>query len=553
MHYMGKIKETNDQSRDESAIKRIAPDHYATEAGFVEVFLENEDLLREFPLYAREFLKHEGANLEEYQDLDYGVSKPGLNANGIYLCVKIVSLMYQAAKKGSSYAQGMMVYIYKTYYKAEYNRLKRLKSLSCRGLFDLAARWDEDGECHIQIRMVVRYLCMAPMLNIEISEECDDFYTLAEDTYNDTSEDLRKKRSFRISETLLEESRSEVSGWLGKNGTVQVEKESRDITPQWEKAREFACCALEYCGYSRDYLTLGAETPDLAEMELYMTKARAILKKRFRSDPTYEEVQVMAVIFEMAVKLMDEIDTVNDTVDNFLGLSSECALGEPDKPRFNLERLNAAVGASKSALMEKKKKEAVKSTVTSEKTESDENDKEKEHQMLAEIERLRTKLHNVEKDNDHLREDNRKICELSDTIGILKQQQADDRRELHALREHVYKLTEEETVPSASIADMEMVLAEKKIVIIGGIDSWSNRLKGKFGNWKFISTDVSAIVDLKVFDGADCTYFFTDYLAHRTYVGYVRALRKRGLPFGYIHSTNYENNVKQIYEDTYAE
>ncbi|MCC8138454.1 MAG: hypothetical protein LIO76_10475 [Clostridiales bacterium] len=254
----------------------------------------------------------------------------------------------------------------------------------------------------------------------------------------------------------------------------------------------------------------------------------------------------------MADKLMDEVDTVNNTVDNFLGLSSECALGEPDKPRFNLEKLNAAVGASESGLMEKKK-EAAKATVKPDKPEPDETVKVNERQMLAEIEGLRTKLHNVEKDNDHLREDNRKIRELSDTIGILKQQQADDRRELHALREHVYKLTEEETVPPASIADMERAIAEKKIVIIGGIDSWSNRLKGKFGNWKFISTDVSAIADLKVFDGADRTYFFTDYLAHRTYVGYVSALRERGLPFGYIHSTNYENNVKQIYEDTHAE
>lgn len=66
------------------------------------MFLEDNDLLCEFPLYAREFLKHEGANLEEYQDVDYGVGAPGINANGVYLSQKIVSLMYQAAKKAAS-------------------------------------------------------------------------------------------------------------------------------------------------------------------------------------------------------------------------------------------------------------------------------------------------------------------------------------------------------------------------------------------------------------------------------------------------------------------
>ncbi|MCD7825820.1 MAG: hypothetical protein LUH14_07670 [Clostridiaceae bacterium] len=529
----------------------VAPDHYAAEAGFVEVFLEDEDLLREFPLYAREFLKHEGAKLEEYRDVNYGVGEPGVNTNGIYLCERIVSLMYQAAKKGSSYARGMMVYIYKNYYKAEYNRLKRFQTLSWNSLNDLAEEWVGD-DIRVQLRKLTRYLCMAPLLNITLLPDCDDFYPLIGDTYYVAREQTEERNSFQLTADLLEESRTEVAGWLRESEKCRTEKDSRKLFPQWWRTREFTCCCLEYLGYSRDYLTFGTDMLDSEEMELNMVKTRAILKKRFKAEPTYEEVQSMAVIFEFADKLLDEINTVSDTVDNFLGLSSGYAIAAPEKPRFNLERLNAAVKSSESSTGTQNRK-AVKAAADQHKAGSGKREEDKDNQLLAEIEQLRMKLHNLEQENEHLRENNKKMRELSDTIGILRQQQADDRRELHALREHVYKLTEKGQDPEADIAEMEKAVSDKRIVIIGGIDSWSNRLKAKFENWKFISTDISALVDMKIFDGADRTYFFTDYLAHRTYVGYVKALRERRMPFGYIHSTNYENNIKQIYEDTHRE
>lgn len=544
---MDNKERTSGLTHQEDAVRPdIEPDHYAAEAGFVEVFLEDNDLLCEFPLYAREFLKHEGARLEEYRDVDYGVGRPGINSNGVYLSQKIVSLMYQAAKKGSEYARNMIVYLYKTYYKAEYNRLKRFKYLSWQALYDLAEEKAGD-EYIIQIRKLARYLCMAPMLNITLSPDCDDFYSMIKDTYHDTREEMKERYQFQIPEELLEESRTEVAGWIQESERFRG-KNSRKSFPQWWKAREFACCALEYFGYARDHITYGNDELDSDELELNMIKTRAIIRKRFKKEPTFEEVQSLAVIYELVDKLTDEIDTVSATVDNFLGLSSEYAIVKPEKPRFNLEKLNAAVNVSGDSA--KRQKTDVAETAAGQPEVDTKDRKDDKDRMLAEIEELRQKLHNMEKENEHLRESSKKIRELSDTIGILRQQQADDRREIHALREHVYKLTETDQVSGTGIEEMKRTVAEKKIVIIGGTDSWTHRLKTKFRNWKFISTDISAIVDLKIFDGADHTYFFTDYLAHRTYTGYVKALRKRGMPFGYIHSTNYENNIRQIYGDT---
>ncbi len=260
-----------------------------------------------------------------------------------------------------------------------------------------------------------------------------------------------------------------------------------------------------------------------------------------------------------------ELGYTNTAIDNMLGISKEYAV---EKPKYSLfqagkvtgkagihpaeeeaaeaERLQKSAGSAMAKADGKKKSDKENLKVS-----ADEN---REKLMLAEIERLRVKLHNAEQENLGLREQNNELRGLSDSVRILSKQHENDRKELHALREHVYKSTEEETdTREVDIAELEKAIAEKKIVIIGGRDKWVNKLKCKFSGWRFISTELSAVVDLNVFDGADFTYFFTEYIAHRTYSAYVKVLRERNLPFGYIHSTNVEMNVRQIYEEVVGE
>lgn len=79
----------------------VAADQYGMEYLFLRVFFENADLYGEFPMIAHEFLKHEFGNLEFYHDVDYGADTPKEAPKTLFLNMKILSLIYQAARKGS--------------------------------------------------------------------------------------------------------------------------------------------------------------------------------------------------------------------------------------------------------------------------------------------------------------------------------------------------------------------------------------------------------------------------------------------------------------------
>lgn len=113
----------------------------------------------------------------------------------------------------------------------------------------------------------------------------------------------------------------------------------------------------------------------------------------------------------------------------------------------------------------------------------------------------------------------------------------------------MYSLAEESTPITENLTEMESYLKRKKIVIIGGHDNWTNKLKVKFPEWKYISTEISSVIDACVLIGSDYIYFFTDHIAHKTYKNYIRLMREQHLKFGYIHSVNIDSNIRQIYNE----
>ena len=54
------------------------------------------------------------------------------------VCRKILNLMYDAVRKGSEYAAAMFRNLYKTYYKKEYDQLKRFRTLSALEVLSLS-------------------------------------------------------------------------------------------------------------------------------------------------------------------------------------------------------------------------------------------------------------------------------------------------------------------------------------------------------------------------------------------------------------------------------
>ncbi|MCD8336273.1 MAG: hypothetical protein LUD18_03190 [Lachnospiraceae bacterium] len=535
----------------------LAADSYSMESLFMRVFFENMDLYDEFPMIANEFLKHEFGNLALYHDADYGVDSPKDAPRTLFLNMKILSLIYQGAKKGSEYSRNLLVYLYKTYYRQEYNALKRFQVLNSEDALELTRGNSAASPYPVNWRLP-RIFAMAPFLNVEFGD-ISYAYSVMEETWRTLDRNKRSVLDFKFPEDLLEECREQVSDWLNEKNA----RFDKKTMPRWWNARRLACVSLQAIGYTQTYITDGKEVIDRADEELNMVRTLALLKMNFRrTEFTFEDVQTLSVIYMLANKMSQELSRVNVALDDILGISSEYVLETPQRPRFQPEKVNGESGIKSDDVPDAQglprtlddtlyvktvptKADVHISTVPAE------DATQREKRMLAEIEKLRTRLHNAEQENIHLRETNNALRELSEDVKILKQQHEDDRKELHALREHVYRSTEGDVdAGTVDIAVMEAAIAQKRIVIIGGHDNWLNKLKVRFDGWRFISTEISAVVDLRVFDGADYTYFFTEHLAHKTYAAYVKVLRERDLPFGYIHSTNVEKNIAQIYEET---
>ena len=100
---------------------------------------------------------------------------------------------------------------------------------------------------------------------------------------------------------------------------------------------------------------------------------------------------------------------------------------------------------------------------------------------------------------------------------------------------------------------MEQLISEERIVIIGGHSNWTYKLRNRFRNWVFLDPKTSGSVDGNLLNKADRVFFFTEIISHSTYYRFIKLVREREIPFGYIHSINIENNIRQIYKEVTAE
>ncbi len=475
-----------------------------------------------------------------------------------------------------------------------YNDFAPLASAEARE--QMIAHEREATEGIIQMASYARIMVMAGFLGITLKPECKYLYKILFDTYQELEEADRKgsrlftegeeddlayeqqlsvqerrirkeakklgavslPEGYKIPEEIMEQSRRQVKEWWQecldgvKPDTYGMINplNSKKMSPYLD-GDSFVGDVLNYYGYDRDYVNRSDYHYKGLEKEL--AKTLALLKWRQPGrEHSFKEVQLYSLLMRAARALVGQMDRADEYLDCMFGIDDRYYEWEDSSRKFKPGNTGTvkAVNDDKvqtSVVFEEKK--AVPQAENKEAAKRKQRGKE-DKILMAEIDRLREKTHRQEKEIQKLYS---MYSDAKEKVADYRERQesyADDLKELQALREHVYKYTEEDENVVPDVKCMEKAIAEKKIVIIGGRDSWTNRLKGRFVEWRFISTDVSGIVDLRIFDGTDYTYFFTDYLSHSTYTGYVKVLRERGLPFGYIHSTNVEKNIVQIFEDT---
>ena len=126
----------------------VMPDRPEDDFGTVMWFTWNfisPEMRESFPAIAKEYLRHyrdeEGSVPEIFADIPY----PRMNEttwDDAYF-FRVLLMMLYSARSGSSYSKNVLLSIYKVYYKSEYNKLKRLKTLTYLDILEL-----HDEECY---------------------------------------------------------------------------------------------------------------------------------------------------------------------------------------------------------------------------------------------------------------------------------------------------------------------------------------------------------------------------------------------------------------------
>lgn len=143
---------------------------------------------------------------------------------------------------------------------------------------------------------------------------------------------------------------------------------------------------------------------------------------------------------------------------------------------------------------------------------------------------------------ERINEQNREIDRLKKNLDSEKK----NRQELFQLREFFFEIRND-YLPSETSLDLSKVIADKKLLIIGGTQEWRKRLKDKFPT--IVTADgFNDKIEFRSFGEIDFVLFYTGYMSHKTYYKIVDFLRENDIPLGYIGKTNIDLVESEIVE-----
>lgn len=515
------LEQENDPSKKDS----IRPDTYNCEYLFIRNFV-TQKMREDFALIANAFLKHEMTNIDKYMELDYAdISDYSMLPIAFDECL-VLNAMIGAVKQGNSYAKSLLCYLYKLYYKQEYNQMKRFHTLSNLEVFSLAG-FDGTFTSDSFMNAVPRILCMAEIMGIEILSDCTMLYLMCDEF---VSQSLNRKDSIRESyEALITDKLKE-----SIDATIMHLIEN---TPQLDKleaqASNFLAAILVNLGYPVEYMEKLQE--DNPTRILVYNKAIALLKLA-NPNKQYELNEI--VLSGKILRCMEILLNANSRRNIFTRCMFNSVLMNSADCIFDPRKLSAANDESVVQPL---------SSIVKEATKLPEND---DTGLFEELARVRTKLHMAESTIRQLKEQS---CDLSRRIQqyeTVSSRYEEERKELAALKEYVYNMTEKQDITlSEDTETMKDYLSQKIILIIGGHPNWVSKLKSEFPNWKFISPGVSGTVSVALIQNVDKAYFFTDTLSHSNYYKFLQSFRDNNIKFGYLHGVNITNNIAYLYKD----
>ncbi len=136
--------------------ERVPVDTFACDSMFLDHFL-TEEMRDDFPLIARDFLKHEFVNVDKYDNIAYLDPDDGETGAEFMLEKHILNLMFNAFKGGSEYTKALFRYLYKIYFKKEYKLLKRFTKMTMN---DVIALIVDEKTYRVLLQKLMKYLSL---------------------------------------------------------------------------------------------------------------------------------------------------------------------------------------------------------------------------------------------------------------------------------------------------------------------------------------------------------------------------------------------------------
>ncbi len=508
----------------------VEPDTTAADKFFVDGFL-TYSMYQDFWEIVKAFLKEHYCNVEKFSQLSiYVDDRPEQSDPEKALKIRFLGIMYEAAKSGDEYSISLFKFIYKTYHKQEYKQLKRFKKLSASEIFSLA----EDEEGGVDYHTMARILGMSRFYGIQLEEKISALYLIIEKVRKDWEMDTVEPHVC-FPDGLYQECVEQVEKWIEEERNAR--KYSFEFARHYEKIDQFSANCLDRLGYPSDFVY--RSNGELEPIDRVFAVTLALLRITYPGKEfSYEEVQEFAHIYQVISALVSVCDMYDDSIEALLRKQQWKDEFPEEKSLFNPESIIVKKEIAKP-------KDTINKTVVVEKETS-----VSESQYMEEIIELRRKLREKEQESRYFKEKYDQVqMSLKELQTHLKKYEA-DRDELIALRNHVYRLSEEyEPMDDIAIKEMMQAIAKRKIIIIGGHTNWINKLKKEFPNWKFFDAGVTRLNETMVLDGAEKVYFFTNHISHGTYGKYISLVRENKIPFGYLQNVNMENVIKQIYKD----
>ena len=503
---------------------------------------------------------------------------------------RVLSMMLLCAENGSTYSREILVSLYKTFYRKEYNVLKRMKTLSVREAMSAFLDFDDEEEGEESggedsAVVTARIFTMAELLGIELDRMWNRMIQIMNDELLHEISFWKMIHIASMEEGIVEKRRS-------------IESESRDYLLDtfpdmlWVGIGENDSDDDRYLilddikeVIERAFDDNGAGTEALfgdRPFSLYQNAGKAL--EMFDPDLESDDLELIilfAAIYYLSSSIARLITIRNSELNELLHIDQRELVGNeemeeavqhtltPEEAEY--VRMVMQQGLAKQKKQDVRTAKLMRSLSSAAQRQGDSTRQQKnaedvntgnvqgmdeKDQLIAfwreQLEETERRLANAQSDIAQ----QRTLYEESREQAVLLEKQLEQSRKEHAelvaLRRFVHQMDSQDV--EADDRSEEEKLAElnkQRIAIVGGHENWIKKMKRILPGWTYISASDSLSADAAV-TSVEKIYFYTDIMSHKMYYKFMKTAQEKGKQFGYIHGTNTGVIVNTLYEDLFS-